>query len=49
LAVFDKVFQDMVFLAVVGIQDPLRDGVAAAVRTCQHAGVYVRMITGTTS
>jgi len=46
LAVFDKVFQDMVFLAVVGIQDPLRDGVAAAVRTCQHAGVYVRMITG---
>lgn len=46
LAVFDKVFQDMVFLAVVGIQDPLRDGVAAAVRTCQHAGVYVRMVTG---
>lgn len=46
LAVFDKVFQDMVFLAVVGIQDPLREGVAAAVRTCQDAGVYVRMVTG---
>lgn len=46
LAVFDKVFQDMVFLAIVGIQDPLREGVTAAVRTCQDAGVYVRMVTG---
>jgi len=45
-AVFDKVFQDMVFLAVFGIQDPLREGVAAAVRTCQSAGVCVRMVTG---
>ncbi|KAI9879405.1 MAG: Calcium-transporting ATPase 10, plasma membrane-type [Pleopsidium flavum] len=45
-AVFDKVFQDMVFLAIVGIQDPLREGVTAAVRTCQNAGVYVRMVTG---
>ena len=46
LAVFDKVFKDMVFLGVVGIQDPLRDGVADAVRVCQHAGVKVRMVTG---
>ena len=46
LAVFDKVFKDMVFLGVVGIQDPLRDGVADAVRICQHAGVKVRMVTG---
>ena len=44
--VFHKVLQDMVFLAVVGIQDPLREGVAAAVRACQNAGVYVRMVTG---
>ena len=46
LAVFDKVFMDMVFLGVVGIQDPLRVGVADAVLACQNAGVIVRMVTG---
>ncbi|KAI9756254.1 MAG: hypothetical protein M4579_003921 [Chaenotheca gracillima] len=46
LAVFDDAFKDMVFLAIVGIQDPLRDGVKEAVRTCQNAGVFVRMVTG---
>ena len=46
LAVFDKVFKDMTFLGIVGIQDPLRVGVADAVRTCQNAGVFVRMVTG---
>ena len=46
LAVFDKVFEEMVFLGIVGIQDPLRDGVADAVRACQNAGVKVRMVTG---
>ena len=46
LVVFDKVFKDMVFLGIVGIQDPLRVGVAEAVSTCQKAGVYVRMVTG---
>ena len=46
LAVFDKVFREMVFLGIFGIQDPLRDGVADAVRVCQNAGVKVRMVTG---
>jgi len=46
LAVFDKVFKDMVFLGIVGIQDPLRVGVADAVLACQKAGVEVRMVTG---
>ncbi len=46
LAVFDEVFRDMVFLGIVGIQDPLREGVTDAVRACQNAGVYVRMVTG---
>lgn len=45
-AVFDKVFNDMVFLGIVGIQDPLRVGVTDAVRACQKAGVVVRMVTG---
>ncbi|KAL9130609.1 MAG: hypothetical protein Q9217_001269 [Psora testacea] len=46
LAVFDRVFKDMTFLGIVGIQDPLRVGVADAVRACQNAGVFVRMVTG---
>ncbi|KAI9665233.1 MAG: hypothetical protein M1829_005771 [Trizodia sp. TS-e1964] len=46
LGEFDEVFKKMVFLGVVGIQDPLRNGVQEAVRKCQLAGVYVRMVTG---
>ncbi|PSN61843.1 calcium-translocating P-type ATPase [Corynespora cassiicola Philippines] len=46
LAVFEDIFKKMTFLAVVGIQDPLRDGVREAVQDCQNAGVYVRMVTG---
>jgi Ca2+-transporting ATPase len=45
-AIFEDVFKNMVFLAVVGIQDPLRDGVREAVKDCQNAGVFVRMVTG---
>lgn len=43
---FDKIFKDMVFLGIVGIQDPLRPGVTESVRKCQTAGVFVRMVTG---
>lgn len=43
---FDEIFKDMVFLGVVGIQDPLREGVKKAVQDCQTAGVFVRMVTG---
>ncbi|OJD10995.1 calcium-translocating P-type ATPase, PMCA-type [Emergomyces pasteurianus Ep9510] len=46
LAVFEPVFKDMVFLGVVGIQDPLRPGVTDSVIQCQKAGVFVRMVTG---
>ncbi|KAL8712239.1 MAG: hypothetical protein Q9220_003390 [cf. Caloplaca sp. 1 TL-2023] len=46
LVVFDKILTDMVFLGIAGIQDPLRVGVAEAVRACQSAGVFVRMVTG---
>ncbi|KAK1714914.1 calcium-translocating P-type ATPase [Colletotrichum acutatum] len=37
---------DLVFLGIVGIQDPVREGVPEAVRLAQHAGVTVRMVTG---
>ncbi|KAJ3372693.1 hypothetical protein GGF31_001718 [Allomyces arbusculus] len=36
----------LVLLAVVGIEDPLRPGVTEAVDACQRAGVFVRMVTG---
>ncbi len=45
-AVFEDVFNDMTLLGVVGIQDPLREGVSKAVKRCQDAGVKVRMVTG---
>jgi Ca2+-transporting ATPase len=44
--IFEDVFKQMVFLGIVGIQDPLREGVAEAVKKCQNAGVVVRMVTG---
>ena len=34
------------FIGVVGIKDPLRPEAYTAVRTCQKAGVVVRMVTG---
>jgi Ca2+-transporting ATPase len=45
-ALFEDVFKNMTFLGIVGIQDPLREGVREAVKDCQHAGVFVRMVTG---
>lgn len=42
----DEILKDLVFLAVVGIQDPLRPEAKEAVQTCQKAGVVVRMVTG---
>ncbi|CAJ2505046.1 Uu.00g124400.m01.CDS01 [Anthostomella pinea] len=44
--VFEDVFNKMTFIGMVGIQDPLRDGVLEAVKECQRAGVVVRMVTG---
>lgn len=43
---FEELFHEMVFVGMVGIQDPLRKGVPEAVRVCQNAGVVVRMVTG---
>jgi len=44
--VFEDIFKKMTFIGLVGIQDPLRDGVTEAVKECQRAGVIVRMVTG---
>ncbi|KAL1875860.1 plasma membrane calcium [Diaporthe australafricana] len=43
---FESIANNMVFLGMVGIKDPLRDGVSEAVKLCQKAGVVVRMVTG---
>jgi Ca2+-transporting ATPase len=44
--IFEDIFRNMVLFSIVGIQDPLREGVLQAVQTCQKAGVVVRMVTG---
>ncbi|KAF9387287.1 hypothetical protein CPC16_007129 [Podila verticillata] len=36
----------LTLVGIVGIEDPLRDGVPEAVLACQRAGVFVRMVTG---
>ncbi|EJP63186.1 calcium-translocating P-type ATPase [Beauveria bassiana ARSEF 2860] len=43
---FASLLRDLVFMGVIGIQDPVRPGVPEAVRKAQHAGVVVRMVTG---
>ncbi|KAK9793133.1 putative Calcium-transporting ATPase [Seiridium cardinale] len=43
---FDDALKNMTFIGMVGIQDPLREGVPSAVKDCQKAGVVVRMVTG---
>jgi len=36
----------LILLGIVGIQDPVRPEVPAAVKSCQEAGIVVRMVTG---
>ncbi|KAI5856728.1 plasma membrane calcium-transporting ATPase [Durotheca rogersii] len=43
---FHTVLNNLVWLGLVGIQDPVRPGVPEAVRKAQNAGVVVRMVTG---
>ncbi|KAI8367780.1 PMCA-type calcium-translocating P-type ATPase [Blakeslea trispora] len=38
--------QGLTLMGIVGIEDPLRPGVKEAVKACQRAGVFVRMVTG---
>lgn len=42
----DYLLQDLVFLGIMGIHDPLRPGVWESVKDCRRAGVTVRMVTG---
>jgi len=38
--------KNLVCLAIVGIEDPVREGVPEAIKICQRAGVSVKMVTG---
>ena len=42
----DDIERDMTFVALVGIEDPIRPQVPEAIRQCQRAGITVRMLTG---
>jgi len=42
----EPLFNEMVWVGCAGIADPVRDEVPDAVRTCQNAGIVVRMVTG---
>ncbi|GAA5906237.1 hypothetical protein JCM6882_006083 [Rhodosporidiobolus microsporus] len=43
---FESLADDLTLIGVTAIEDPLREGVAKAVATCQRAGVMVKMCTG---
>ncbi|KAG2226158.1 hypothetical protein INT45_003303 [Circinella minor] len=45
---YDDLIQDqgLTLVGIIGIEDPLRPGVKDAVRQCQQAGVFIRMVTG---
>ena len=42
----ENVIANMTCLCIVGIEDPVRDEVPAAIKQCQRAGITVRMVTG---
>ncbi|KAJ9609129.1 plasma membrane calcium [Cladophialophora chaetospira] len=46
MAEFADIFHEMTWIGVVGIHDPLREGVIEAVAQCHSSGVVVRMVTG---
>ncbi|KAJ8302063.1 hypothetical protein KUTeg_021050 [Tegillarca granosa] len=42
----DEIIQGLTCVFVVGIEDPVRPEVPAAIKKCQKAGITVRMVTG---
>lgn len=42
----EELEKEVVFAGFVAIQDPLRDDVIGAVRSCREAGIAVKMVTG---
>lgn len=42
----DHFEKDLIFIGLVGMEDPPREGVKEAISTCKNAGIKVKMITG---
>lgn len=42
----DDLVQDLVFICLCGIEDPVREEVPNAIQNCKTAGIVVRMVTG---
>ncbi|KER32593.1 hypothetical protein T265_01286 [Opisthorchis viverrini] len=42
----DHLLEGLTCLAIIGIEDPVRPEVPAAIKQCQRAGITVRMVTG---
>jgi len=42
----ENLIQDLTLIGIVGIEDPVRPEVPAAIKQCQRAGITVRMVTG---
>jgi Ca2+-transporting ATPase len=43
---FTSIFRDLIWMGVIGIQDPVRASVPQAVQDCMRASVRVKMVTG---
>lgn len=43
---WNEIKNNLIIIGMVGIKDPLRDGIPEAVRACHEGGVRVRMVTG---
>jgi Ca2+ transporting ATPase len=43
---WNQIEKDLIIITMVGIKDPLRDGIFEAVAQCNEGGVTVRMVTG---
>lgn len=43
---FGKLFEDLTLIAIIGIEDPIREGIHDAISRCHRVGVAVKMCTG---
>ena len=42
----ENIINNLTCMCIVGIEDPVRDEVPAAIKSCQRSGITVRMVTG---